>query len=426
MKSWVRMSLAAASVLGVLAWGSISVAQDLPVVKGKPVVASVSGEPITLDEFKRELATVRKEKAAGEKIDRSAELDLLKRMINTRLILQEARRMDLDKVPEIKRMVDSFSRVALREELVEKITRDVKADEKEVERLYKASTREWKISAVLFESEEHAKSMEAELKAGKSFAELAKAFMAQGKAKSVEEGVSVKPELIDPQLGIVLPAMAVGSISPVVQTKSGFVVLRLDDVRYSENPAEREKAERIVLTSKRKDAVTAYDEALKKKHAKINREVLNSVDYESRTPGFNALLKDTRVVAEVKGEKPVTVGELTEQLRFQFYHGAERAAADKRLNAKKEQVLEDILHRKLFRKEALSMGLDKTESYRGKVREYEQSLVFGAFINKVIAPEVKLKQDELKAYYDAHLGEYGSPEMIRIKSLVFSNRKGAE
>ena len=37
--------------------------------------------------------------------------------------------------------------------------------------------------------------------------------------------------------------------------------------------------------------------------------------------GFEVLLKDKRVVAEIKGEKPITVGELTDYLKQQIYHG---------------------------------------------------------------------------------------------------------
>jgi hypothetical protein len=54
------------------------------------------------------------------------------------------------------------------------------------------------------------------------------------------------------------------------------------------------------------------------------------------------------------------VGELTEALKFQFFHGTKMAVERKRLNAKKEQILDGMLHRKVFRKEALRLALDTT------------------------------------------------------------------
>ncbi len=426
MKRSVAMVILVIGIMVVGLGGKVTPAQDLPVVKGKKIVASVSGEPITLDELNQEIASMNKEMVTEGKADKRVELEVLKRMINTRLIVQEARRMGLDKLPEVRMMVDSFSKEALREELVAQMTRDVKADEKEVERIYRESTQEWKISAVLCEKEEDAKRIEAELKAGNDFNEVAKRFIAEGKAKKGEEGVYIKIKDMDPQLRAVAATMVVGSPSSPIQTKSGFVILRLEDTRSNENPEEKEKARQISLTNGKKQALKGYDETLKKKYVKINHEVLKSIDYEAPTPGFAVLLKDTRAVAEIKGEKPVTVGELTEQIRYQFFHGMEKAAERKRLNAKKDVTLEGILHRKVFRKEALRLRLDRTESFRNKVRDYETGVVFGAFINKVIAREVKLKEDELKVYYNDHMNEYMTPEMMRIKGLVFAKRGEAE
>ena len=412
-------------VVVVLAAGS-GTAQDLPVVKGKKVVASVQGEPITLGELDQQVAATRREQASGTRVDRSQELALLDRMINTVLIAQEARRMDLDRLPELRKMVDANAHVALREELVKRVVKDVKPDPNEVEKVYRTSVREWKISAALFDKEEHARSMAAEVGAGKSFGELAKAYLGQAKAAKVEDGVFLTGEAMDLQIGTVVSGMAVGATSPVISTKSGYVLVKLEDMRYPDNPAARARAEQTVLTNRRKEAVGTFDEALKKKYVKINREVLGSIDYESDTPGIEALLKDRRVVAEIKGEKPVTVGELTEALKFQFFHGTKMAVERKRLNAKKEQILDGMLHRKVFRKEALRLGLDKTDSYNGRIKEYEVSSLFGAFVRKVIAPGIQLKEDEIKAYYDEHASQYTSPEMMRIKSLAFADGKGAQ
>lgn len=406
--------------------GLVAVAQDLPVVKGKKSVASVDGEPITLDTFNQEIALAKQAMPPGEPFDKKAELDLLKRLISVRLIIQEAKNIGLDKLSDIKQMVDAFSRETLREELAAKITKDVKADEKEVERLYGTSMKEWKVSAVLCEKEEDARRMEKELQAGRDFSEVAKEFIATQKAKPGEDGVYMKAKDADSQFEKVLSAMAVGSVSPSIQTKPGYVFVRLEDIRIAENPEEREKVRQEILAKRKKEALKGYDDALKKKYVKVNRDVLTSVDYEAPKPGFEALLKDTRVVAELKGEKPVTVSEMTEEMKFLFYHGAERAAERKKLNARKDQVLEGILHRKLFRKEALRQGLDKAESYKNKVREYENGLLFGTFMNKVIVPEVKLKEEELRGYYNDHIKEYTTPEMMRIRGLVFARRGDVE
>lgn len=405
---------------------AFALAQELPVVKGKKIVASVNGDPITLDELTREIAGVKKARTPAATVDRQAELGVLQRLINTRLIVQEARNIGLDKLAENKMMVDAFAREALREELAEKVMAGAKVDEKEVDKIYKDAVREWKVNAVLCDKEDDANRFEAELRTGKSFAELAKAFKADGRAKQIEEGVYLKPTDMDRQFARTVSGLTVGSTSSVVRTTSGFAVLRLEDVRYGENPEEKEKAREAVLELSRREKLKAYNESLKKKFVTVKQVVLDGVDYEAPSPGFDALLKDSRVVAEIKGDKAVTVGELTEQLRYQFFHGLDRAVERKRLNARKGVTLEGIIHRRLFRREALRQGLDKTESYRGKLRDYEAGLLFEAFIRKVIQPDIKLTETEVKAYYDAHAKEYSAPEMMRIRSLAFRRRGDAE
>jgi hypothetical protein len=163
-----------------------------------------------------------------------------------------------------------------------------------------------------------------------------------------------------------------------------------------------------------------------KKYARVNQDVLRRVDYESKNPGFEALLKDKRAVAEITGEAPITVAELTQHLKMQFFHGVERAIESKKLNSKKASALDEMVYKRVFRKEALRLGLDKTEGYQDRVKEYEHSVLFGAFVSKVIVPDIKLKEEETKAYYHEHIKEYTMPEMMKINSLVFAKREDAE
>jgi parvulin-like peptidyl-prolyl isomerase len=408
----------------ILLTGASATAQDdLPVVKGKKIVATVQGEPITLDELNAQLASLRGAEATPDTRRRLAVLD---RLIHVALIAQEARRMGLDKLPEVRNVVDSQTRLMLREELVEQAVKNAKGDPKDVQKTYHASVRQWKVSAALFDKEEHARSMAAALDAGKTFGELARTYQAEGKASKVEHEVVLKRGAADPAIGAAVAALAVGATSPVVSTKSGFVIVRLEEILYPDDAVAKARAEQIVLTAARKDALTAFDKALKKKYVKIHRDVLRGIDYEADRPGFEALGKDTRVLAEIKGETPVTVGELTEQLKFKFFHGTAMAAQRKRLNAKKEEVLDGILHRKVFRKEAMRLGLHKTDAYRRKVRDYENSVLFEAALRKVVAPDVELKDDDVKAYYEEHRERFTTPEMMRIKSLVFADRAIAQ
>jgi parvulin-like peptidyl-prolyl isomerase len=400
--------------------------QNLPMVEGKRIVATVNDEPITLQEFNQELASLHAGVTEEKKVGKTKESALLRRLINMRLILQEARRIGLDELPEVKNMVDVYSKATLRELLIERHLKDAKPDEKDVERLYKELTKEWKIKSVIFEKEDAAKKMEEEIKAGGDFDELAKRVVADGTAKGGEEGKYVKGKDLLPQIAQTVSKMEVGSISPIIQVGTGFVILRVEDIRFPEDPEAKKLAVKQALYLQKEKLFKEYNDALMKKYVKVHKEILDGLDYESKEPGFQKLLEDQRVVAEIDGEMPITVAELTEALSQQFFHGIERAIESKRLNEKKMLVLEEILYKRVLRKEALRLGIDKTDAYKNKVKEYENSVIFGAFVQKAIVPDVRVTEEESKAYYSKHIGEYTSPEMMKIRSLAFVKRNDAE
>ncbi len=400
--------------------------KELPVVEGKKTVATINGEPITLEEFNQELSMLSEGTGGNEKVAKEKRIELLKRLINTRLIIQEARRMGLDELKELKERVDVFSKVALRDELMERQIKNIKPDENEVEKIYRESIKELKVKSISFEKEEDARRMEGAVREGKDFDETLKNFAADKKGKASEEGDYLKYKSLLPEIAGAVSKMKIGSISPVIRIRSGFVIFKLEDIRFPDDPLVKERVRLEVLGRKQKEAFEKYDRTLRTKYAKVNEVLLESLDFESKDPGFEKLLKDKRVLAEIKGEKPITVGDLADTMRQQLFHGVERAVEAKKLNKRKNEILEEMLHKRVLRKEALRLGVDKTEAYKNKVREYENSLVFGAFIQKAVVPDVKLKEEELKAYYGQHIKDYTYPEMMKMSNLVFEKRESAE
>jgi parvulin-like peptidyl-prolyl isomerase len=421
--SWILRIILAGSLL--LVSNGFGSEEKLPVIGGKRIVATVNDEVITLKEFKEELASL--QEAGSKKGSQGKEEgELLKRLINARLIIQEARRMGLDELKELKERVEVFSRVTLREELIERYIKDIKPDEKEVEKAYRESIKMLKIKSILFEKEENAKKMEGEIKSGKDFDEVLKKFLADKLGKGSQEPEYLKAKDLLPPIAEAVSKMKVGTVSPVIPIDSRFFILKLEDIRFHDDPMAKEQARQEVLLKKQQEAVIQYDKDLKKKYVKVNEGLFKSLDFESKEPGFEKLLKDKRAVAEIKGENPITVGEFADYMKQQLFHGVERAVEGKKLNKKKNQILDEILQKRILRKEALRLGIDKTGGYKNKVKEYENSLIFGTFVQKAVAPDVKLKEEELKANYDEHIKEYTYPEMMKIVSLVFGKRDDAE
>ncbi|WP_232278997.1 peptidylprolyl isomerase [Geotalea uraniireducens] len=390
-------------------------------------VATVGDEQVTLDELNKSLAALHERAGEDKTAGRKKYVTVLNRLINSRLIVQEAESMGLEELPEVKQKLDDFPRMALKEELKDLQIKSLQPDATEVEKYYKEAVKEWKIKSVKFEKEDDAKELARTVQAGGNFDELVNTLIDSGKATGTKEGEYVKARDLLPQVANVVAGMRAGSVSPVIQVGPSYAIFKLEDVRYPAGNAEAQDAAREqALAMKQIEALAAYNKSLTKKYAKINQKLLDKLDFEAAKPGFAQLLKDRRVVVEIKGDKPITVADMAESLSQKFFHGIDEAIKGKRINEQKMSALYDIFYARLYLKEAKKLGIDKTGHYKDRIKDFKDSLLFGMFIQKVVAPEIKVSDDETKAYYNKHIGDYSTPELLRIKGLAFTRKEYAE
>jgi hypothetical protein len=135
---------------------------NLPIIDGKPALASINGEPLTLEEFERALVEIHGGMADNTRRSMPRPSQLLDRLINAKLVLQEARNIGLDELPEVRSAEKAFEEDALRGMLYGYQVRNIlKPDPKEVEKRYRVAVKEVKVASVLFDKEESAKELEA-------------------------------------------------------------------------------------------------------------------------------------------------------------------------------------------------------------------------------------------------------------------------
>lgn len=419
--------LACFFLLGTQGHGNAS-DQKLPIIDGKKVVATVNDEPISLEELNRAVAASHAGRHPGEKAGQIDYSDIMQRLINTRLIVLEARNMGLDELPEIKNALDIYSRQTLMELLLKRYVKDIEADEEAVRQHYEPMVREWKIKAIRFKNEKNARQIYSQLEAGGNFDEVVQKAVEWGVGKADSQANYIKNKDLAEGVAEIVAQMKIGSTSPIISIgKKGYIIFKLEDVRL---PAEEDHeamviAQRQALNQRRVEAARDYYGELKKRKVKLDQALFDQLDFESQVPGFEKLLSDGRILVRIKGQKPITVSEFAAAVEQKFYHGVKMAAENKRINSKKIDILEDMLEKRLLLKEALDQGIDKTDEYRQKVKEYEISLIFDKFISKVVTPDIKLNLKDLKAYHAKNAEQFTSPVLLRVRSLVFGKRKDA-
>ena len=389
-------------------------------------VATVDDERITLDELNDALAALHESASEEKKTGREDFMPVLDRLINTRLIYLEAGTMGIDELPEVKSAIKDYSDATLRELLKNRHTQGVKPVKAEVDRFYKDAVIEWKLKSIIFNKEDDAKAMAEAVKNGKDFDAQSKEYIANKKAKGGEEGGYMGVNNLLSQISGAARAMKKGSVSPVIKVPDGYVIFRLEDVRYPEDAKAKAEAERQSLEKQRFEALQKYYDSLVKKYVKVDKKLFNSLDFEAKEPGFEKLLKDKRTLAHIKGDKSITVGDLTTALSEKFYHGVEREKKEKKLNSMKVPAFNELLYKRVFDKEVAREGIAKTEAFKKMLKEYKTSLIFSAFVQKVLVPDVKVTEDESKEYYEKHIQDFTYPEMMKLSSMAFSNEKDAK
>ena len=124
----------------------------------------------------------------------------------------------------------------------------------------------------------------------------------------------------------------------------------------------------------------------------MDKALLKSLNYVKR-PALEKLFKDNkRVLATIQGDKPITVADLSAELSRRFYHGAERAADEKKINAQKQDAFDSLLYRRLLKEGELRKIAESDEFQRPSSRTGSSS----ATSSSVITPTVTVTEGEGK------------------------------
>jgi parvulin-like peptidyl-prolyl isomerase len=394
-------------------------------------VALVGDETIPLRDLAAALEFGHLARPGGTTAPKRLEMDFtpaLDRLVATRLLAQEAREMGLDDDPDFRSQVEQFKQARLRAALQRVAAKDVKPDPAEVERLYREAVREWKVASVLLDKEEDAKAFEAALRKGGKFEALAKKVVAEKKGRGDGKPQYLSRNHMLPEiLAAVQPAKRGVPVGPL-KVAAGWVVLRVEGTRHPANDAAaRAEAQARSLARMERDAVRRFYLSLVAKHAKVDRKLLKELDLEAKgEEGFKALMADARPLATIRGEKPVTVADLAREVAMKYFHGIAGPIEQHRVNPFKDEAFERILGARLFAKEAAARKLEQRPEYVRGVEEFERALAFNTFVEKVVAPDVKVTEEEAMRTYEEQKASYTAPEMFKLDGFAFANARDAQ
>jgi peptidyl-prolyl cis-trans isomerase C len=227
-----RWAIIGVGVLGGILWTlPAAPAESGGQEDAKRVVAKVNQAELTYDDFKQRIEILEQERGPVTP-DRYGEV--LRAMVREEVLYQAAVGQKLDAKEGVKKRMEIARRQVLIEELLrEKVTPASQVTEEEVKKAYEENktlltTEAVKVSHIMLKTEAEAETIQAELKTGKSFEELAK--VKSQDAGSAEKGGDLgmlSRGQTEPEFETAAFALKDGEVSGIVKTQYGYHIIKV-------------------------------------------------------------------------------------------------------------------------------------------------------------------------------------------------------
>ena len=199
-----------------------------------PVLVIVNGKPVTQNEFEYRWSELPASVQARYKSE-GGRRKFLDDLISRELLLQEARRLGLDRTPRaIERLERVKEQLALDELMKAAVTAQVTFTKEELDGYYALHQAElhaadqMRAAHILVKSEEQARDLKRQLDLGAEFSKLALRFSLDQATKYRGGDLgSYRPGWVEPAVDTALLALKPGMVSEPVETASGFHLVKL-------------------------------------------------------------------------------------------------------------------------------------------------------------------------------------------------------
>ena len=418
VKKTGRMGLVPAVLLFVGTHCAEEKQESAAVPDPDPIIAQVGDRAITLGQFRAFSRDIPKylqsEKTGIERVRNH-----LQTIIDRELLAMEALAQGIDQSPRFlkkmrrfkeKRLLAVFQARAIRV----KITREEVAEYFEREGLSKAI----RFDEILVEGEDKAAAAVGELRAGKSFSEVAEKYSsdAQTAARGDEGAYSTRLD-VHPDVRDALFSLEVGEVSePVKRGENHFAIYKLTDAATLDlNDDVLRKIYRILYIEKYAD-----------QRAAIAAKLRDEYGVEIDRAGWHLFLKkiDDQASFETAVERSITLyrhpgGKITAE---DFIDAARTAKLPLAGFADSAQAVSfadrTVVANAVIVEAALRAGIHREEAVARTLDERREQLLMILLREQLMEDELAVTTEEVRSYYDSHRDDFARPELYLQEILV--------
>lgn len=371
------------------------------------ILAVVNGEPITGEDLKYSLQIAHRK----ENLSAAGTLNLsqfIQKLVDDRLIIQEAYRMGMEEYPEVKQALHAYT---LRESVVrlynDEITKKVIVTDEDIISYYKKNFEQFSLGIIEVDSEDNAHVIVEHLKKGVDFKELTQKYSTYRSQKDGGE-VVLRRNSLPPPIEKAISNLKPGEISDVIKIQNKYYIVKL--IKKEEASAEelknvRASIERVIRKQKEKERSDEYLKYLREQQTiRIEQELLAALKLSGNSEEIESLSKDERTLAEVDGFL-ITTRDFVD-------------LAKSYPRKSKEEILNEWIDLKVVDHEALNRHYELKPDLKDMVYRYKGQLLKSTFIKRVVIPQIDISNKTLEEYYLNHQKSFAKPARFKIQQIT--------
>lgn len=382
------------------------------------VLALVNGIPVTEGDlaYALQVAHRREDLTGAGSLNVS---DYMQKIIDDMLVIEEARRMGLEKDTSVVKAVEAY---VLRESVVrlhdEEILAKVQVAEEDIVNYYKKSYEFFTIEVIEAESAEKAGEVLVKLNEGGDFEELADEYSVRQEEEQTHEVVISRLALSQtPEVEEAVLAMSPGETRGVIESRGRYFIVKF--VKREDAPMDKLETGHV-RSRVEKSVRDLKEEARKKEYAAFLREQADKGGALHVDEAALSAIDLGEGAEKWKGDQTPVVRAYEEVLTAGGI--ADRAKPD----VTKEQIVENWIDYALINHEALSRNYEEKTGLKEMLESYTRQLLKDAFIKKAILPRITVSEQILMDYYSEHKESFAESSRYRVQQITLKSMEDAE
>ncbi|MBD3866979.1 MAG: peptidyl-prolyl cis-trans isomerase [Acidobacteria bacterium] len=391
------------------------------------VVATVNGEPILLKDIESRLGKIHGEAMDSERAGFDLDL-LLFKMTNDLLLGQEARALEMDQEPPTNDQIRLFRNDLLLKVLdAEEVVEPSRPTDEEIAERYELLYRRITLRVITKYEQEETGEVIALLEEGADVADVARDHSVDPYA--LRGGLVDGIARIDLQKDIADFAfeMSPGQVAGPIRTDLGWSVIKVESFEDADPElfdARKRKVSSLVQYEKATELRSKLTIETKANHpVKIDQKAVEAVK-PKRLPDAR-LTPDypdpDAVVVRIGESRTITAEEYGRALltRWSGVRNEEAAVAAAPI------ILQKTIDKELLLAEAEDRGYSDRPKFKHAVNNRETELLIPRYLDQVVAPRVKVTEEDLKQYFADHVDEFHKLPRVRLGQITVATEETA-